>query len=104
MAGIAVFGHDECVGDFGGNLLDGGQADAVEFHVQKADVKRGVVDDEFGILQKIGDLLANLLKSGGIVKLVECDAVNATGFFGNVALRVYVKMQTAACEPAVNHF
>lgn len=104
MAGVTFFGHGEGVGDFGSDLFGGGQTDALEFHVEKADVEWGVVDDEFRALDEVGDLLADLVEGGGIFELVEGDAVNAAGFFGNVALGMDVKVQGAACETAVYHF
>ena len=66
LAGVFFARHGEGVGYFAAEFFDGGQPHALEFHVEEADVEAGVVDDEFGTAQEVGDFLADGGEFGGV--------------------------------------
>jgi hypothetical protein len=77
---------------------------ALEFHIEEAKVERRVVDDQFGVLHEVADLVGDLGELGLVGQEIEREPVHGDGVLMDVALGVDVEVQVAAGQAAVHQF
>src|SRR6218665_1044965 len=75
-----------------------------QFLVQKTDIEGGVVDDQFGPLQVLQDVVDQFGKPGFVFQELIADAMDLQRIFVAVPARVEVQVQVVAGELAVEQF
>ncbi len=106
LAGKHLPRHRQRVGDGTAQLGNRRQPHALKFHVEKADVEFGIVDNQLGTAQEIGNLPPHFGKRRRIFVFQHRngEAVHRRRFLGHVALGVHIEVQIVVGEMAVAHF
>ena len=68
--------------------LEGGVADAAEFHVEEAEVEGGVVGDQGVVCDEVAEGVGDIGEAGFSDEVRAGEAVDARGFGGDVAVGV----------------
>ena len=77
--------------------------DPGEFGVEEANIKRRIVNDQFGILDKIQEFRRNLLEAWFVLEKLSADTVYSLRAGIDFPFGIKVVMEVAVCQAAVDH-
>src|SRR5574340_379110 len=104
LAGVQLLGHPQGVGHPRAMLPDRLQLQQAELAVEKADVERGIVNDQFGAAHILQEVAHDVAEQWLVLEEVGCNAVHLLRPRIDVALRIEVAVEMVAGQPAVEHF
>src|SRR5687767_1918147 len=77
-------------------------SDATQLGIEKLDIELGVVNDDFGVLYELDQIIDDVTEPGFVFEKLPVDAMHCERTFVALALRIDVLMKAPLGNPAAN--